>query len=146
MHYPNLHDDVFTASLFKLNGSSFEWKNLQKSTSPHLKCELNGVAFSAIIDSGAELNVMDKDLAQRLNIGIINSHQLAVAANRTPLDVQGQTSSPVSVECITTTGTKMINLGILLNVANLGTDCLLGEPAKQTNNIIFVCLVRNLSC
>ena len=87
MHYPNLHDDIFTASLFKLNGSSFEWKNLQKSTSPRLKCELNGVAFSAIIDSGAELNVMDKDLAQRLNIGIINSHQLAVAANRTPLDV-----------------------------------------------------------
>ena len=34
----------------------------------------------------------------------------------------------------------MINLGILLIVANLGTDCLLGEPAKQTNNII--CLPR----
>ena len=34
----------------------------------------------------------------------------------------------------------MLNLGIMLVVANLGTCCLLGEPAKRRNNI--VCLPR----
>ena len=57
-----------------------------------------------------------------------------------PLDVCGQTADPVTLECITDMGPIPIFLGIVLVINNLGTSCLIGEPAKKRNNI--VCLPR----
>ena len=88
-----------------------------------------------------QINVLDKSFAESLNIGINKTTESACAANRIPLDVFGQTSCPVSVQCPTDTGPVMIHLGIMLVVANLGVPCLMGEPAKRRNNII--CLPRH---
>ena len=85
--------------------------------------------------------MIDTTFAKSLGIGIANSNELAQAANRMPLDVYGQTQDPISFECPTETGSTMIHLGILLVVTNLGTSCLIGEPAKKRNNII--CLPRH---
>ena len=131
---------ILAATLASLHSSSFKWNKLDKSTSPRIKCRLNKVTFSALIDTGAEINVLDKDFAISINLGISSSNESALAANKLPLKVFGQTTLPVSVECITESGTIMLHLGIMLVIANLGTPCLLGEPAKSRNNI--VCLPR----
>ena len=131
----------FTALLARLSTSTFAWKNLHKSSSPKLKCSYNGMQFSALVDSGAEVNVFDRDFAVSLKIPIIASTISAQAANKVPLDVYGQSSQPVSVKCVTESGHIMLHLGIVLIVTNLGANCLLGEPAKECNNII--CLPRH---
>ena len=100
----------------------------------------NGTVFSALVDSGAEVNVIDKDFAQKLQIQVVASKTVAQAANKIPLDVYGQTSEPINVQCMTDKGNKMLYLGVMLVVTNLGCPFLLGEPAKMTNNII--CLPR----
>ena len=94
-----------------------------------------------MVDSGAEVNVIDREFAQTLKIETIASTTAAQAANKIPLDVFGQSKEPISVECLTETGSKMLYLGIVLIVNNLGVPCLLGEPAKLVNNII--CLPRH---
>ena len=99
---------------------------------------MNGRPFHALIDSGAEVNALDKDFAHALGIGIVKTFELATAANRLPLDVYGQTCEPVQIECVTDMKTIPLNLGIVLVIANLGVDCLLGEPAKIKNNIIYL--------
>ena len=126
--------------LARVHLSSFPWKKIDKSPSPRIRCKYEDTYFSALVDCGAEINVMDKDFAQSLNIGITYSIESAQAANKIPLDVYGQTVQPISIECPTDSGTIMLHLGIMLIISNLGTPCLLGEPAKEKNNII--CLPR----
>ena len=133
-------DEYFLVNTSALQSSDYSWKTIQKSSSPKIKCKLNGRPFHALIDSGAEVNALDKDFAHALGIGIVKTFELATAANRLPLDVYGQTCEPVQIECVTDMKTIPLNLGIVLVIANLGVDCLLGEPAKIKNNII--CLPR----
>ena len=137
-----INDDksCFTAAISTLQSSTFPWNSLDKSSSPRIKCRYNNLTFSALIDSGAEINVLDRDFASSLSIGIVKSNETARAANKLLLDVCGQTSLPIEIECLTETGSVMLKLGIMLVIANLGTKCLLGEPAKLRNNLI--CLPR----
>ena len=93
-----------------------------------------------MIDTGAEINALDKDFVNSLQIGIISTKEAAKAANQLPLDVYGQTATPITIECSTDMGMVSVHLGIVLVIANLGTCCLIGEPAKKKNNI--VCLLR----
>ena len=109
---------------------------MQKSCSPKIKCKLKETIFCSLIDCGAEINVIDKDFACSVNIGISNTKEVAHAANKLPLDVVGQTMVPVSIQCFTNLGLKPIHLGLMLVVANLGVDCLIGEPGKAQNNLI----------
>ena len=119
-----------------LQSSVFPWNSIHKSRSPKLKCKLNRIRLTTLIDSGAEINVMDKSLLKRANIGMAKSCEKAHAANRLPLEICGQTSHPVVIQCETNAGYKPIYLGIMLIVANLGVDILVGEPGKQQNNLI----------
>ena len=112
------------AVLSTLRTSTFPWKTLDKSSSPRIKCRKEGTVFSALIDSGAEVNVLDQDFAISLKIGIIKSNESAQGANNLPLDVYGQTDSPVVIECLAESGPIMLYLGIMLVVSNLGTSCL----------------------
>ena len=82
----------------------------------------------------------DEALALRADIGINKTNELAQAANKLPLDIRGQSSTPVTLTCETMEGTATIYLGIVLIVRGLGTACLIGEPGKAKNNII--CLPR----
>ena len=71
-----------------------------------------------------------------MGIGISKTTQLAQGANKLPLDVRGQTASPITIQCITSSGFKNIYLGLMLVVNALGTICLIGEPGKVRNKII----------
>ena len=110
--------------------------NLDKAKSPRLQCMFNNESFTALIDSGAEVNVLDKSFAVSLGLGIINTTETALAANKLPLEIFGQTAKPFVAECITKNGNKMLHLGIVLVIANLGVSCIIGEPGKTRNNII----------
>ena len=85
--------------------------------------------------------MLDRDFALSLGINIKKSIETARSANKLPLDVFGQTCEPVEVECLLESGSVMLQLGIMLVIVNLGTQCLLGEPAKLRNNLI--CLPRH---
>ena len=136
----NNSESSFAAILSTLQSSTFPWNSIDESSSPRVKCKLKQTSFLALIDSGAEVNALDRDFALSLGIGIIMTKETARAANKLPLDVCGQTSKPIEIECITDSTTIMLELGIVLIIANLGTECLLGEPAKIRNNL--VCLPR----
>ena len=139
----NLSDTepCFSATLNALQTSQFPWNSIEKSTSPRIKCRLKNQVFSALIDSGAEINALDRDFALSLGINIKKSVETARSANKLPLDVFGQTCEPVEVECLLESGSIMLQLGIMLVIVNLGAQCLLGEPAKLRNNLI--CLPRH---
>ena len=132
---------TFHVSVARLSSSRYNWENIIKSSSPKLRCCYEGVTFSSLVDSGAEVNVLDADFANELNIQVISSRTTAQAANQLPLKVVGQTQQPITIQCLTESGMKPLYLGILLVVQNLGSPCLLGEPAKSVNNII--CLPRH---
>ena len=125
-----------SAALAKLRSSSFQWNKIQKSKSPRIACCINSVTISALIDSGAEINVIDFEFARAANLGMITSNEQATAANQTPLLIKGQTQQPVSLLCSTQEGSKMISLGLMLVVLNLGVPCIIGQPGIELNNII----------
>ena len=124
-----------------VSSSSFIWNQLDKSESPKIKCHHRGHTFHALIDSGAEINALDKAFVDSLGIGITTTNESARAANLLPLDICGQTQQPVTILCDTDMGPVSISLGIVLVILNLGTSCLIGEPGEKRNNII--CLPKH---
>ena len=127
---------VFSANVKNLNTSLYPWMKIQKSKSPRIRCFLKDLVVISLIDSGAEINVIDAITARNAGIEIIKTEEIAKAANHLPLDIIGQTAAPVTLKCPTEEGHQMLSLGILLVVNNLGVQCLIGEPGKQSNNII----------
>ena len=105
-----------------------------------MKCTLKNTPVTTLVDSGAEVNVMEASVLHAANIGITKTKHLAKAANQLPLEICGQSESPITLMCSTDKGVKSIYLGLVLVVNNLGIDCLIGEPGKAANNII--CLPR----
>ena len=53
---------------------------MEKSKSPKIKCKLNESVFSALIDSGAEINAFDEEFALQLKIGMQFTNESACAA------------------------------------------------------------------
>ena len=132
--------DYLLASIRKLQSSGYSWQSIQKSKSPRIRGSLRGVSIAALVDTGAEINVLDEDFVKATSIGIIPSNEKAQAANKLPLTIKGQTDEEVYIKCPTMEGHKMINLGFMLIVQNLGVACLIGQPGIEANNII--CLLK----
>ena len=127
---------LFSAAVQKLHASGYTWQRVQKSKSPHIRGFINSTAAPALIDSGAEINVIDENVAKSANIGIVNTKETAIAANKLPLAIKGQTDVEVIMKCPTNQGHKMLNLGFMLVVGQLGVSCLIGQPGIEQNNIV----------
>ena len=129
---------VFSASLNKLlhEDNHYSWTKICKSKSPKICCYLDSLKVLCLIDSGAEINVIDALTAKSAGIDVIKTNEVAKAANHLPLAIIGQTSKPVMLRCPTEEGFTMLTLGIMLVVQDLGIQCLIGEPGKELNNII----------
>ena len=140
-----MEQSIFSASLFKLSESTFAWNGVSKSKSPKLPVSLNNISAPALLDSGAELNVLDADFAMKAGIVFINTSVVARAANKQTLNVQGQSQTDVTLNCVTEEGSKMISLGIVLIVKGLGIACIIGQPGILSNNIIYL-PKKNLLC
>ena len=130
----------FSAYVEKLINSNYAWKAIQKTKSPKIEGHISAIHVIALIDSGAEINVIDADVIKSARIGINNTNETAKAANHLPLDIIGQTSEEIVLSCKTEQGQKLLQLGYMLVVKNLGVSCLIGEPGIESNNII--CLPR----
>ena len=126
----------FSALIQSLKTSTYDWQLIQKSKSPRLRVSLQEFQASALVDSGAEINVIDEHLAKAASLGINPTNEKAQAANKLPLNIKGQTREEVILKCPTSEGHKMINLGIVLVVHQLGVACLIGRPGIEENNII----------
>ena len=82
----NSHDP-FTASLLKLDSSSYPWGSVIKSESPRIACKLIDQDIIALIDTGAEVSVLDENAAITAGIGISKTKETAQAANKLPLEL-----------------------------------------------------------
>ena len=128
------------ASIKNIGSNQFNWSSILKSKSPRIHCNHEGVPCQTLIDSGAEINVIDEAFARKSNITIVQTQECAEAANKLPLQVAGQSQQPVTLTVTTTEGSIPLILGIVVVIKSLGVDCLVGEPGKEVNNII--CLPR----
>ena len=64
---------VFSANVKNLNTSLYPWMKIQKSKSPRIRCFLKDLVVISLIDSGAEINVIDAITACNAGIEIIKT-------------------------------------------------------------------------
>ena len=110
----------------------------KKAKSPSFLGLISSTQVIAVIDEGAEINVLDKKIADLLCLDVAMTPMLAKAAGGSPLSVVGQTANPLVLEALTAEGRLPIYLGKVIVVDKLGCDVLVGEPAKSDNNIITI--------
>ena len=63
--------DYLLASIRKLQSSGYSWQSIQKPKSPRIRGSLKGVSIAALVDTGAEINVLDEDFDKSASIDII---------------------------------------------------------------------------
>ena len=112
--------------------------SVDKVKSPSFLGKIDEHQVVAIVDEGAELNVLDNTLAKKLNLEVEMSRKLAKAAGGSKLLVIGQSVKPLTLYALTDHGPVPVDLGNVVVVQNLGCDVLVGEPAKGANNIITI--------
>ena len=112
---------------------------------PSFLGKINEHQVVAIIDEGAELNVLDNTLAKKINLEVEMSRKLAKAAGGSKLFVIGQSVKPLTLYAQTNHGPVPVLLGNVVVVQDLGCDVLVGEPAKGVNNIITMLVLGHYS-
>ena len=115
-----------------------------KSTSPKLKVHLSGRQLTAIIDTGAEISVLDLKTAKFHGVPVEHSSETAEAANHSPLKIAGQSAERVVLKVNTDRGRVDLDLGIVIVVAGLGCQCLVGQPALELNKINIETTTRSI--
>ena len=83
---------IQSLNINKIGLRNTDWSSILKSKSPRIKCDLQGVVCGALIDSGAEVNVIDKKFALKTGIRFVQTQECAEAANRLPLDIVAQSA------------------------------------------------------
>ena len=113
----------------------FHSRTPAKAASPKLVGEFEGNALTAVVDEGSELNCIDYQFARDMNVGITETTVGATAAGDNPVDVAGITTSNFVFH--TAVGGKQIPIDCqrAVVVRRLGTDVIVGEPAKCHNDI-----------
>ena len=71
---------TFLVNLRKLSSSNYYWGYISKSKSPRIAGCINDIFAPALIDSGAEINVLDALIARKAGIGIRSTNETATAA------------------------------------------------------------------
>ena len=79
----------FLASVHRLSSSNYSWNSILKSKSPRMKCTLKNTPVTTLVDSGAEVNVMDGNVGDTnyryrligifrkigIGIGMLSNHE-----------------------------------------------------------------------
>ena len=106
-----------------------------RALSPSLLGHYEGKSFVAVVDSGAELNCLDLQFAQDMKIPFRPTNAGATSAGLHKIPLVGVTTSDF-VFWVDFRGRSIpVNLQHAVVVDALGSDVLLGEPAKQHNSI-----------
>ena len=107
-----------------------------QARSPALTLKVNDCSLLAVLDEGAEINVISTRLAKKCNLRILPSKHLARAADSSKLRVRGQLASPLNL--VTVLHHVPVRLDHVVVVDNLNAELLIGEPGKASNFIITV--------
>ena len=109
---------------------------VKRTMSPAVVAFANGVKIRASIDEGSELNVVDLDIAKKCGFEITDTITGAKSAGSFSMTIEGQTKDDVILFIAVAQGKAAINLGSCLVVKNLGSQVLVGQPAKESHNIV----------
>ena len=110
----------------------------RKAKSPALLGWLEDKSFCFLLDEGAEIAVIDSDLAKKLDLKVVPTQALVKGVSDLPVDVRGQTASDLVIKVYTDRGSVPLNLGRVPVISNLGCGLLIGEAAKADNKISTV--------
>ena len=108
---------------------------LRKEKSPTLLSSVGETKFVAILDGGAEINVLSAELAKKLRVDIIDTTEGASAANGIKMKIIGQTKNDFHISVWFRNKKFNVNLGKTIVVENLGADILVGAPGLVDNSI-----------
>ena len=128
----NVNFDFYEASIknifFKVNSVITK---IRKEKSPTLHLNINGIVGLATIDEGAEVSIINLDVAKKAKLEISKTDCSAISADKLPMRVIGQTTHNVFTTVGDTRVNTIINLGKLLVISNLGADVLIGQPVWE---------------
>ena len=106
-----------------------------KAAAPRLLGRFQGRDMDSVIDSGADLNCLDYDFAQSMNVPFKPTKANATGPGGYEVGLAGVTSEDFTL-CSDFHGVSVpINLQRAVVVHSLGSDCIIGEPAKQFNGL-----------
>ena len=111
---------------------------VRKEKSPSVRASYLTHTLTAVLDTGAELSVIDLALVRRLGIPFVPSSVGAQAADQAALKVAGQTENSLQLQIHMDQGPVTIDLGKVVVIENLGTPILIGEPGIKDNKIFIV--------
>ena len=129
-------DDSWVRRIRNIVRSKLYTKSPRKAKSPTLLGNHKGKEFVFVVDSGAEISVLDENLARALKVKITRSLASAKAANKSPMELVGQTEEDFLVEVQMEQGKVVLDLGRVPVIRDLGCGMLLGEGAKADNKIV----------
>lgn len=107
-----------------------------KAKSPSIVMSLKDKSVTAIIDEGSEISAINSSIVNQLHLPTSRSVEQAKAAGSKKIDISSQTAQDVILSKSVNGSKIQWNLGQCLVVNNLGCDILIGEPAKQANQIV----------
>ena len=129
-----LEPSWYTCTTAKINRMQSK-SNVRKEKSPSLLISLQNASSMATIDEGAELNCIDEEFCLRNNIKFAKTHETATAAGKNDMKLAGETVDDIFLRP-QQKETVRWNLGRCVVVCNLGSNILIGEPAKKDNCIV----------
>ena len=106
-----------------------------KSKSPTVDINFMDHPVTAIIDEGSEISAIDASIIDALNISVSRTVEEAKTAGSLSLNILGKTTQDVLLTKNVNSSRIVWNLGQCLVIKNLGCHVLIGEPAKEKNNI-----------
>ena len=108
----------------------------RKEYSPQIRTKIGNVPVDATVDEGSELNCIDSSIAAKCYIKYKPIELNAMAAGSNLMKILGVVSNDVVLDVYDTKSQVKITLKNAVVVKNLGSDILIGEPAKYDNNIV----------
>ena len=106
-----------------------------KAAAPRLLGRFQGRDVDAVIDSGADLNCLDYDFARSMNVPFKPTNAGATGPGGYKVGLAGVTSEDFTIHSDFHGTPVPINLQRAVVVHSLGSDCIIGEPAKQFNGL-----------
>ena len=106
-----------------------------KAKSPAICVEYNGKALRAIVDTGAELNCIDLQVARDMRIPFKKTSSGVKVPGDKTVALAGVTDADLVISTDFNGRPVPLHLQHAVVVDSLGTDVIIGEPGKQRNHL-----------
>ena len=110
-------------------------KAIRDSSSPKIAVTFNHKNEILLVDEGSETNAGSGKFARRHKLKVIPSTRTAMGAGNNSLNIIGETEHDLVVDTRFGSRHVNINLGKIVIIEDLGSDLIMGEPGKSSNDI-----------